>query len=267
MIPFIVREKRKSLESYFRKRKVVLKGTLPSSFDDISTTQFYKLRKCDDVYDQIEILSGISAGSWRSIVNPDHVTKWMAWMVWEDLERIERPKFISIAGCMYVLKDDIGKDSFAQKIIAQRKFASCKTQEDQIKIIPELVAIYLQPYFDRSGLGFDADKLPDALIDVMRLPISIVLPLGNYIIKDLFRILEREARTLKYTPDRKELLAGVNDLSKFGEKNLVDALAGGDVLKHNDVLKLPYNTVYLKLYQDSVRAKINKKYSELSTIK
>jgi hypothetical protein len=42
--------------------------------------------------------------------------------------------------------------------------------------------------------------------------------------------------------------ARVKELDKFGDFKTIDALAGGDVTKYDEVLKIPLNTALLKLY-------------------
>jgi hypothetical protein len=261
MIPFKIRQKRTRLLDYLHKRRILLEGTMPNSFDDVTMAQFARLRETDSVWEQIYILTGIHPNSWKSIVNQEQILYWLTWLDWSTLDKLEKPEHVLINWKLIPTQIDIGKDTFAQKIIAQRKLQECKTQDEQIKMIPEIVAIYLQPHIHNTS--FNPDKVQDALIEVLKMSVATIVPLGDFYIKDMLRIIEREQKTLKYTPDRKELLAGVQDLNKFGEKNLVDALAGGDVLKHDDVLKLPYNTVYLKLYQDNVKARINKKYATI----
>lgn len=58
-------------------------------------------------------------------------------------------------------------------------------------------------------------------------------------------------------------MAGFSELDIFGEANTVDSLAGGDILKWNQIEELPYYQVFTKLYLDKVRNKVEKKYSEI----
>lgn len=41
--------------------------------------------------------------------------------------------------------------------------------------------------------------------------------------------------------------AGIADFDRFGVFNTIDSLAGGDILKWGEVMKLVYNEVFLKL--------------------
>lgn len=60
-----------------------------------------------------------------------------------------------------------------------------------------------------------------------------------------------------------ERKAGIESFKKFGYINTVDSLAGGDVLKWNDVLNLPYEMVFLKQLRNKTQEAYSKKYQEL----
>ena len=47
-------------------------------------------------------------------------------------------------------------------------------------------------------------------------------------------------------------------LGRFGVLNVINSLADGDITKWNDILKLPYTTVFTKLKMDKERAAINR---------
>lgn len=58
------------------------------------------------------------------------------------------------------------------------------------------------------------------------------------------------------------IAAGINELNILGDVNLIDALAGGDVLKWEAILDLPYGTIFDKQLRDNILAKIDKKLAE-----
>lgn len=41
--------------------------------------------------------------------------------------------------------------------------------------------------------------------------------------------------------------AGIDDFNRFGVFNTIDSLAGGDVLKWGEIMKITYNDIFLKL--------------------
>lgn len=52
-------------------------------------------------------------------------------------------------------------------------------------------------------------------------------------------------------------------MSRFGVLNTIDSLANGDILKWEQIQKLPYLTVLSKLIMDNLKNKIQKEISEL----
>jgi len=57
--------------------------------------------------------------------------------------------------------------------------------------------------------------------------------------------------------------AGVSELDQFGELNVIDNLAGGDILKWKKVEKLPYYMVFDKLHKNAVETKIQRNYNKI----
>jgi hypothetical protein len=54
------------------------------------------------------------------------------------------------------------------------------------------------------------------------------------------------------TPEEKQ--AGIDKLNVLGSINIIDALAQGDVLKYEQVLKLNYNVAFVKLYKNKLES-------------
>ena len=63
--------------------------------------------------------------------------------------------------------------------------------------------------------------------------------------------------------DIKQEQAGINDLNKFGVTNLIDMLAGGDVLKWDSVLKLEYSVAWLKIRMVLANNKFQRNYNKV----
>lgn len=60
-----------------------------------------------------------------------------------------------------------------------------------------------------------------------------------------------------------EKRAGIESFEAFGFYNAVNSLAGGDVLRWDSVMMLPYDQFFLKQYMNKVEAAYQKKYQEL----
>lgn len=72
---------------------------------------------------------------------------------------------------------------------------------------------------------------------------------------------ESKNLTAKHTQEQKA--AGIEKFSRFGVKNLLDALAGGDVLKYESIMLLPYKLVTEKLLMFKVENEYHKKLNEI----
>ncbi|SHJ20622.1 hypothetical protein SAMN05443429_11237 [Cruoricaptor ignavus] len=77
------------------------------------------------------------------------------------------------------------------------------------------------------------------------------------------KIAELEERFLSSDPEPAMLAAGVQRLNEFGAYATVDSLAGGDILKHEAIMQLPYYAVYQKLKLDKVNREIEKDYHNI----
>jgi len=63
------------------------------------------------------------------------------------------------------------------------------------------------------------------------------------------------------------IAAGIRDLDKFGNLNILDSLSGGDLTKYEAIKKLPYSLVFDKQYKTNVENQINKKHQKILTSK
>ncbi|GGH03643.1 hypothetical protein GCM10007352_06380 [Mucilaginibacter phyllosphaerae] len=61
-----------------------------------------------------------------------------------------------------------------------------------------------------------------------------------------------------------EKRAGVHAFEKFRYINTVNALAGGDITKWNQILAMPYERILTKLLLNKTEAEYQKRYGELA---
>jgi hypothetical protein len=100
-------------------------------------------------------------------------------------------------------------------------------------------------------------------IRVVKLELPEVLPFLFYVLDELNTLALLEQEYLASPPDNDLLNAGVKDLDELGVLNVVDALAGGDILKWDDIKALPYFQVFDKLRKNNLDAKIQKRYAAI----
>lgn len=128
------------------------------------------------------------------------------------------------------------------------------------EVIPELInkgkfeLLYVTMFKDRSINVFHSDinnaKYQDNLMFLC------------WLLEELSNIGKMESQYLSSMPDLKLIAAGINELNQFGELNIIDSLAGGDVLKWEAIKDLKYHIVFDKQYKSIIESRINKTYAE-----
>lgn len=82
-------------------------------------------------------------------------------------------------------------------------------------------------------------------------------------VQDQYEVIKNLEQTyLSSPPDMKLLNAGIRDLDVLGDVSLIDNLAGGDILKWNQVIELPYSMIFDKQLKNTIEHRISKKLNE-----
>lgn len=126
------------------------------------------------------------------------------------------------------------------------------------KELPELIS---ENKFEQAVLGLLADR--GVNIRKIEAPAQEVLPFIFFILDELTMLGNLEQEYLSSPPDNDLLNAGVKDLDELGVLNVIDSLAGGDVLKWAEIKALPYYIVFDKLRKNNLDAKIQKRYAAI----
>jgi hypothetical protein len=102
---------------------------------------------------------------------------------------------------------------------------------------------------------------------LMNMKILTFYGLYNSILKQLEAVLASENTHLVsiHSDYKWEAVEGSKRLSKLGILPMVDNLAGGDILKYEDILELPYMTVFKKLMLDILKSDIQKDMEKIKT--
>lgn len=79
----------------------------------------------------------------------------------------------------------------------------------------------------------------------------------SFILKAMTEINIKEQQ-LSYEPDAKEMNAGIERFQQFSWFATLDRLAGGDVLKYDEVGRQPWNIIFAKLLLLKTEAEYNK---------
>lgn len=100
-------------------------------------------------------------------------------------------------------------------------------------------------------------------ISVKKITDKEKISLTLWLIDELEAISDLEQNYLSSQPEPELIASGIDELNIFGELNVIDSLAGGDILKWERVKQLPYHSVFDKLRKDNIERKINKNYNKI----
>lgn len=100
-------------------------------------------------------------------------------------------------------------------------------------------------------------------ISVKKITDKEKISLTLWLIDELEAIGSLEQNYLSSQPEPELIASGIDELNVFGELNIIDSLAGGDILKWEQVKQLPYHSVFDKLRKDNIERKINKNYNKI----
>ncbi len=106
---------------------------------------------------------------------------------------------------------------------------------------------------------------PDLKTDQMLL--GDVLAIANDLYKQLGVYQKRERDELDYKPTNEQIRAGIDKFNQFKRANTIDILAGGDLLKWEEILELDVNSVHLKLKMKRQEGIFNKNYHSIMSEK
>jgi hypothetical protein len=163
------------------------------------------------------------------------------------------PPSITIEGVEIRINIDIKNETFGQKLLLQEQV---KPNE-----IEKAIAIYLQPAF--SGEEFDYNKALAMIPLINKLKLCEIYPVANFFFSQLKKLIELEQSELSNPTTDEQRRAGIDMFSQFGSQNIIDSLAHGDILKYEQIVKLNYNLVFLKLKRTKLEVKFKKNYEKI----
>jgi hypothetical protein len=169
------------------------------------------------------------------------------------------PKELQLKEFTVPVVQDIREKSFGQKLHFNEVMKAAG--QELLHALPEIVAIYAQPFFD--GPDFELDKC-EALIPLLEDVFFVDLYSAAFAyIEQLTQILEDEEKTLSSEPDQEQVEAGVRMFEQFGVMNTIKALANNDVTKYDDVLKIEYNTIFVTMRMNKTQKDFNENYRKI----
>ena len=219
---------------------------IPTSWFDITVRQYEQLKDVEDENKILSILTGmdeytINHLSKKNLYQLSVLLSFMGTPIDFDKLEADNPK-------------DIAEKTYGQKILLQQHLV------DNPEDVATIVAIYS---FDE----FDLKELDSKIDDIKELPITYVYPLAKNYVNQLTEIVKKENETLVVAPTSEQVRAGLNMFDEFGVMNTIRALADGDILKYENILKLDYNSVYLHLRMSKCETIFQRNYQKIMSKK
>lgn len=169
------------------------------------------------------------------------------------------------------LADKTSYDLLLKSIKGNGKGIQVRYTKDFIRINPKHEDIWDFSYSDIIELkkALAEKKDMELLAELFRIVYQVkditcvnvldVFTVPGWIVKAMQELMEVEQSELAYEPDEKEKAAGIEELARFEEFPTIDALAGGDLSKHAEVLSWPYHKVFQKLCYQKETGEIQKR--------
>ena len=102
--------------------------------------------------------------------------------------------------------------------------------------------------------------------DIVRMNVTKFYRCMIFITSEVDKIIKLEQLHWNTEPtdhDIKLQQAGVKDLEQFGDLPMIDSLAGGDILRYNDIEKLNYLEVHYILWYRAIQTNIQNRFQKL----
>jgi len=124
----------------------------------------------------------------------------------------------------------------------------------------------LQELYNSSGfimwndLFNEIEKLTGKNKDKLsQLPLFDLHAFRLYLYEEIEEVNKRESANLSHKASAEETIAGLDEFGKYKAFLQFDKLAGGDILKIDEVRKLPYSICFTKLLLEAERTEFEKR--------
>lgn len=225
----------------------------PVNWNQISLDLILKLEG-KNIYQKLSIITGLSVDEIKAI-EPQidklfgNVLTWLTRQ--PNYAKIPLPKeFLG-----HKLPFDLKKKTFGQKLYAQQ-IVTLPTVAEIVQAFPDLIGTYLTDEFN--------DERIEHYTQLARKAKAIeAIPVALWLQKEVVEILQKENKLLQNEPTPEERRAGLKNFEKFGSFNLIDTLAGGDILKHDAIYQQNYERVFIKMLRDLEVSKFQRRLNEI----
>lgn len=242
------------------------KFSIPEGWDEMTLNQTIELSKIQDKNNTskfISILTGLQIEDCIKISEKDLIKMFIPVIQFvkdpvniEEMMEKEKPESIKIGEKIYDKFFNAGQMVWAQHLNLET--ITKNSQLNDLQKLPDVISICIQTPKD-----FSEELINILKKDVLLLPLFDALSIGGFFLKSIrdFYKPKRFKNDVEYTAE--QIRAGIKEFDKFGAFNSIDALAGGDITKWNEVVMLPMSDVMLKLMMNEQKYRYEKKYHDI----
>ncbi|MDD3645502.1 MAG: hypothetical protein PHR19_08255 [Bacteroidales bacterium] len=181
-----------------------------------------------------------------------------------------RRKYLDISLIQYINSPDHIKEEYDIALM----YSNYATEpRDTLKIGPltsqtfgkvkDIQTMYIKGLWLKDTINLLSELTGKALKEIVSISVFDFFAQKAYLDAEIRRIVDTEGKLLAYTPTMEEEAAGLDRFNKFGVALQLDSLAGGDVLKWEEVRALPYEIAILKLVIDKTKNDYSKDLNDI----
>jgi hypothetical protein len=246
-----------------------IKFQLPADWNDVTLNQAIALSKLNhenENYIHIKILS-ILSGLEEKICSNIHLEDFTKYILpvlqfinqtfnQDALMNQELPKHILSSSLNVNKIYSAGQMVWAQHLTFEN--ISGNKSINDLQKIPKIIAICIQ-----DPNKFNEEEINDIADKVLNLYLFDALAIAGYYLKIISEFYKRANLKSSDNYTSEQIRAGIKEFDKFGAFNSIDALAGGDITKWEEVVRLPMSDVVLKMKMNQQQYSYDKKYHEI----
>ena len=219
---------------------------IPSTWDDVTFSQFLQMKDCKDDSVLLSVLTGIDVELCRQI-KPNILEAILSPVA--NIGEVEMLDDVQILGKPVPSK--VGSMEFARKVNCD---ALSRNYQDE-EMIGRMVAIY-------CAHGIEDEDIEAMYQLVLGESFTCVVSAGRLISNQLIEMQKVEEKIKKPEYENEEWQAGIDDFKKYGVAGLVRGIALRHHCTKEDVFRWSYNSVLLELMQaadeNAYQRKLNK---------
>lgn len=227
-------------------------GLLPESWEEVTLSTYIRLQQWDrfDIRQLLALITGLPHLDYSNKQTIELLAgTFLEFMTKEiDFSDYTIDGSITIEGKKVLFDLDLSNYDYQINYYIGKELAACEQIESSY---PFVIASVL--YKSWSGKKWDFNKVVEFEKVVSELPVLDALPLAEHFIQENIKLNTQWNDQLKDITTSEQKRAGIDKLQRFGNWSLVYNLANNDILKMDEVMRVPYSRIFTALLYNQER--------------